>query len=46
MTEDHDALAAEYALGTNAFVKTEYRYSNYESGFERHQVLGGFGFRF
>jgi len=36
----------EYALGTNAFVKTEYRYSNYEAGFERHQLLGGFGFRF
>jgi len=35
----------EYALGTNAFVKTEYRYSNYEAGFERHQLLGGFGFR-
>jgi outer membrane immunogenic protein len=37
---------AEYAIGANAFVKTEYRYSNYEQGFSRHQVLGGFGFRF
>lgn len=37
---------AEYALGPNAFVKTEYRYSNYENGFSRHQVVGGFGFRF
>ena len=36
----------EYALGTNAFVKAEYRYSNYESGFSRNQVVGGFGFRF
>lgn len=39
-------VGAEYALGTNAFVKTEYRYSNYENGFARHQVVGGFGFRF
>jgi outer membrane immunogenic protein len=37
---------AEYALGSNSFVKTEYRYSNYESGFSRHQVVAGFGFRF
>jgi outer membrane immunogenic protein len=37
---------AEYALGTNAFVKAEYRYSNYENGFSRNQVVGGFGFRF
>ena len=37
---------AEYAVGQNAFVKAEYRYSNYESGVERHQVVGGFGFRF
>ena len=36
----------EFALGTNAYVKTEYRYSNYEQGFDRHQVVGGFGFRF
>lgn len=37
---------AEYAIGPNSFVKAEYRYSNYEQGFARHQVLGGFGFRF
>lgn len=36
----------EFALGTNAYVKTEYRYSNYEQGFDRHQVVAGFGFRF
>ena len=36
----------EYAVGPNSFVKTEYRYSNYEQGFSRHQVMGGFGFRF
>jgi outer membrane immunogenic protein len=33
-------------LGTNSFAKAEYRYSNYEQGVERHQVMGGFGFRF
>ena len=39
-------VGAEYAIGNNSFVKTEYRYSNYESGFSRHQVVAGFGFRF
>ncbi len=37
---------AEYALSPNSFVKTEYRYSNYEQGFARHQVVAGFGMRF
>ena len=36
----------EHAIGPNSFVKAEYRYSNYEDGFERHQALAGFGFRF
>ncbi|MDB5720800.1 MAG: opacity protein [Alphaproteobacteria bacterium] len=36
----------EHALGRNAFVKAEYRYSNYEQGVERHQVVGGIGLRF
>lgn len=36
----------EFALGRNAFVKAEYRYSNYEQGFDRHQAVGGFGLRF
>ncbi len=36
----------ERALGTNSFVKAEYRYSNYENGFERHQAVAGFGVRF
>lgn len=39
-------VGAEYAVNSNAFVKTEYRYSNYERGFSRHQVVAGFGFRF
>ena len=37
---------AEYSITPNSFVKAEYRYSNYEQGFERHQLLGGVGFRF
>jgi outer membrane immunogenic protein len=37
---------AEYALGPNSFVKAEYRYSNYEQGLDRNQVVAGFGFRF
>lgn len=36
----------ELALGPNSYAKTEYRYSNYEQGYDRHQVVAGFGFRF
>lgn len=36
----------EFALGPNSFAKTEYRYSNYEQGFDKHQLVAGFGFRF
>jgi len=36
----------EYKLSTNLFLKGEYRYSNYESNLERHQVVGGLGIRF
>ena len=36
----------ELAIGSNAFAKAEYRYSNYEQGFDRHQVVGGIGLRF
>jgi outer membrane immunogenic protein len=36
----------EHAMGPNSFVKAEYRYSNYEQGFEKHQGVVGFGFRF
>lgn len=39
-------VGAQIGIGSNAFVRTEYRYSNYEQGFDRHQVLGGVGFRF
>ncbi|MBU3077244.1 outer membrane protein [Sphingomonas quercus] len=37
---------AEYALTSNAYLKAEYRYSNYQDGFSRNQLVGGFGFRF
>ena len=36
----------EFAIGPNSYLKAEYRYSNYEQGFDRHQALAGFGFRF
>jgi outer membrane immunogenic protein len=39
-------VGVEHALSRNSFIKTEYRYSNYEKGFSRNQVVGGFGFRF
>jgi outer membrane immunogenic protein len=37
---------AEFGIGPNSYLKTEYRYSNYEQDFDRHQVVAGFGFRF
>lgn len=36
----------EHAIWPNAFLKAEYRYSNYEDGVSRHQTVAGFGFRF
>ena len=39
-------VGAEYQITQNGFVKAEYRYSNYEQGFSRNQLLGGVGFRF
>ena len=36
----------EHKLGQNAFLKAEYRYSNYQGDFARHQVVAGAGFRF
>lgn len=48
--EDLDGVrlgaGAEYAIGPNTYLKAEYRYSNYEQGFSRNQVVGGFGLRF
>ena len=37
---------AQFDIGENTYLKTEYRYSNYEQGFDRHQVVAGFGLRF
>lgn len=36
----------EIGVGSNTFVKAEYRYSSYDGGFERHQAVAGFGLRF
>jgi outer membrane immunogenic protein len=36
----------QFGLGTSAYAKAEYRYSNYQDGFEKHQGLVGLGFRF
>lgn len=39
-------VGIEHKLNDRAFVKTEYRYSNYEQGVSRNQVVAGVGFRF
>jgi outer membrane immunogenic protein len=39
-------VGGEYSLTRNTFLKAEYRYSNYEQGFSRNQLVGGFGVRF
>ena len=41
-------VGSEFALSRRTFVKVEYRFTNYEfsSGFNRHQAVMGFGFRF
>jgi outer membrane immunogenic protein len=36
----------QFGLGTNLYAKAEYRYSNYEQGYEKHQGLVGLGFKF
>ena len=36
----------QLGLGSNLYAKGEYRYTNYESDFSRHQVLVGFGLGF
>lgn len=54
----HAGVGGEVALGSNAYIKLEYVYSDYKDykysdpdvslslGLDRHQVLGGVGFRF
>lgn len=39
-------VGAQYYVASNVFVGLEYRYSNYEAGYSRHQVAGTLGFRF
>jgi len=36
----------EQKIGANAYVKAEYRYTNYEQDLVKHQAVVGFGFRF
>ena len=36
----------EQRIGTKAYVKAEYRYSNYQDGVARHGALAGVGIRF
>lgn len=38
-------IGAQFAVGTNAYVGGEYRYSNYEADFSRHQAVLTLGFR-
>ena len=40
------AVGAEYAFSNRVYVKGEYRYTNYEAGLSRNQVLAGVGMRF
>jgi outer membrane immunogenic protein len=39
-------LGVQIGVGGNAYVGAEYRYSNYESDFTRHQGVATLGFRF
>ena len=39
-------LGAQLAVGEKAYVGGEYRYSNYEADFSRHQAVATLGFRF
>ena len=39
-------VGAQYAVGSNAYVGAEYRYSNYEAGLSRHQLAATIGYRF
>jgi outer membrane immunogenic protein len=36
----------QFGLGEHTYLRTEYRYSNYEAGVDRHQVVGALGFHF
>jgi outer membrane immunogenic protein len=36
----------QFGLGEHTYLRTEYRYSNYQDGVDRHQVVGALGVRF
>jgi outer membrane immunogenic protein len=36
----------QFGLSQNLYAKAEYRYSNYEQGYDKHQGLVGVGFKF
>ena len=36
----------QFGFGTGMYAKAEYRYSNYEDGFDKHQGVVGLGFKF
>lgn len=50
ITEEVDGFrlkaGAELDIGRNAFVRAEYRYSNYDGDIDRHQAVAGVGLRF
>jgi outer membrane immunogenic protein len=39
-------VGGDVRVQNNVFIRTEYRYSNYEAGVERHQLVLGVGMRF
>ena len=39
-------IGVQVGVGANAYVGGEYRYSNYEADFSRHQAVATLGFRF
>ena len=39
-------LGVQVGVGSNAYIGGEYRYSNYEADFSRHQAVATLGFRF
>lgn len=49
-TRNFDGVAlgvgAEVGLGNGAYLKSEYRYSNYEDGLAKNDILTGIGIRF
>ncbi|HEX9932395.1 MAG TPA: outer membrane beta-barrel protein [Allosphingosinicella sp.] len=50
VSEDLDGVRVgagfQQGFGNNLYTKVEYRYSNYEAGAERHQVIAGLGIAF